>query len=222
MSTATFVLSSYPLIRRRSRVLSKSRFNVVKRCFDVAVCLAILPVVLPVLFLCGVAIRLESPGAILFAQRRTGHKGRRFRMHKFRTMVENAEELKKELAHLNVLTWPDFKLIDDPRVTRVGAFLRKTSLDELPQIFNVLKGDMSLVGPRPTSFDASTYTLWHTERLEVKPGVTGLWQISGRSDLDFDDRVRLDREYIERQSFWFDLQILFGTFSAVLSQKGAY
>ena len=143
-------------------------------------------------------------------------------MHKFRTMVENAEELKKDLAHLNVLTLPDFKIIDDPRVTRVGKFLRKTSLDELPQIFNVLKGDMSLVGPRPTSFEASTYTLWHTERLEVKPGITGLWQISGRSDIDFDERVRLDRKYIERQSFWFDLQILFGTFAAVLNRKGAY
>ena len=143
-------------------------------------------------------------------------------MHKFRTMVENAEELKKDLAHLNVLTLPDFKIIDDPRVTRVGKFLRKTSLDELPQIFNVLKGDMSLVGPRPTSFEASTYALWHTERLEVKPGITGLWQISGRSDIDFDERVRLDRKYIERQSFWFDLQILFGTFAAVLNRKGAY
>jgi lipopolysaccharide/colanic/teichoic acid biosynthesis glycosyltransferase len=222
LSADSFVLPSHPLIRRRSRVLSKSRFYFLKRCFDVAVCMALLPFVLPVLFLCAVAIRLESRGPILFAQLRTGHKGRRFRMHKFRTMVENAEELKKELAHLNVLTWPDFKLVNDPRVTRVGAFLRKTSLDELPQIFNVLKGDMSLVGPRPTSFDASTYTLWHTERLEVKPGITGLWQISGRSDLDFDDRVRLDREYIERQSFWFDLQILFGTFAAVLSQRGAY
>ncbi len=220
--SAAYVLSSYPLIRRRSRILSRSRFNFVKRCFDVAVCAALLPVVLPVLLLCAVAIRLESPGPIHFPQLRTGHKGRRFRMHKFRTMVENAEELKKELAHLNVLTWPDFKIIDDPRVTRVGAFLRKTSLDELPQIFNVLNGDMSLVGPRPTSFDASTYTLWHTERLEVKPGITGLWQISGRSDLDFNDRVRLDRQYIERQSFWFDLQILFGTFAAVLNQKGAY
>jgi lipopolysaccharide/colanic/teichoic acid biosynthesis glycosyltransferase len=143
-------------------------------------------------------------------------------MYKFRTMLTNAEELKHVYAHMNELTWPDFKITDDPRVTRVGRILRKTSLDELPQLFNVLKGDMSLVGPRPTSFDASTYELWHTERLEVLPGITGLWQISGRSDLDFDQRLRLDIEYIERQSIWLDLWILLRTVTVVVNQRGAY
>jgi lipopolysaccharide/colanic/teichoic acid biosynthesis glycosyltransferase len=137
-------------------------------------------------------------------------------------MVTNAEELKVTYAHLNELTWPDFKITDDPRVTSIGRFLRKTSLDELPQIINVIKGDMSLVGPRPTSFDASTYALWHTERLEVLPGITGLWQVNGRSNLDFDERLRLDVAYIENRSLWLDIQILFRTVTAVFSQNGAY
>jgi lipopolysaccharide/colanic/teichoic acid biosynthesis glycosyltransferase len=137
-------------------------------------------------------------------------------------MVKNAEELKKQLQHLNQVSWPDFKVADDPRITKVGKFLRKTSLDELPQLLNVLKGDMSLVGPRPTSFDVSTYSLIHTERLEVLPGVTGLWQVSGRSDVDFDERVEMDAEYISRQSFKYDLEILFKTVAAVLNRRGAY
>ena len=184
-------------------------------------CVAVLPLALLLMALCALAIRLEGPGPIVFAQLRTGRGGRRFRMYKFRTMVPNAAELKEQLKHLNELSWPDFKIENDPRVTRVGRFLRKTSLDELPQIFNVLKGDMSLVGPRPTSFEASTYALWQTERLEVQPGITGLWQICGRSKLDFDDRLRLDIEYIENRSFWFDQKILFRTFVAVLSRRGA-
>lgn len=203
-------------------VVSRRRHRYIKRCFDVAVCCALLPIALPVIALCAVAIWIESPGPVLFAQWRTGRGGQRFRMFKLRTMLPNAEELKRELAHLNELTWPDFKVTNDPRITRVGRFLRRTSLDELPQIVNVLIGDMSLVGPRPTSFDARDYELWHTERLEVLPGVTGLWQVSGRSDLDFDDRVRLDREYIERQSFWGDVLILLRTVTAVFNGKGAY
>jgi len=130
--------------------------------------------------------------------------------------------MKQGLAHLNVLSFPDFKIADDPRITRVGKILRKTSLDEIPQVFNVLKGDMSLVGPRPTSFDVSTYSLWHTERLEVVPGITGLWQVSGRSDVDFDERLRLDIEYLEHQNFWLDIKILYKTIATVWSGRGAY
>jgi len=186
------------------------------------VCLALMPVVLPVVLLCMLAIWLEDPGPVFFIQQRTGRFGRRFKMLKLRTMQKNAEELKASLLHLNELTWPDFKITNDPRVLRVGKILRKTSLDELPQIFNVLRGDMSLVGPRPTSFSANTYSLWHTERLEVKPGITGLWQVSGRSDVDFDDRLRLDIDYIRQRSFWFDLKLLYRTAVAVLARKGAY
>jgi lipopolysaccharide/colanic/teichoic acid biosynthesis glycosyltransferase len=175
-----------------------------------------------VIGLCALLIWIEDPGPIFFTQLRTGKGGARFKIFKMRTMVKNAEQLKQKYAHLNELTWPDFKITDDPRVTRIGKILRKTILDELPQIFNVLKGDMSLVGPRPTSFDVSTYSLWHTERLEVLPGLTGLWQVSGRSNLDFDDRLRLDIEYIERQSLWLDLQILVRTVTAIFTQRGAY
>lgn len=181
-----------------------------------------LPAILPLLLICAALIWLDDPGPVFFKQLRTGKGGRRFPMYKFRTMVTNAEELKAKYAHLNELTWPDFKISNDPRNTRVGRILRKTSLDELPQIINVLKGDMSLVGPRPTSFDSSTYALWHTERLEVVPGITGLWQISGRSNLDFDERLGLDVEYIEQQSLMMDIWILFRTVTAVFSRDGAY
>jgi lipopolysaccharide/colanic/teichoic acid biosynthesis glycosyltransferase len=192
-----------------------------KRLLDVAICLLLLPLAVFLLLLCAIAIRLDSPGPIVFTQLRTGRNGRRFRMFKFRTMVENAEALKAELSHLNILPAPDFKIPDDPRITRVGRFLRKTSLDELPQILNVIRGDMSLVGPRPTSFAASTYSLWHTRRLEVPPGITGLWQILGRNSTTFDERLRLDIEYIERMSIALDLKILSWTAMAVFKRAGA-
>lgn len=206
----------------RQHSLSRPLYDIAKRVMDLVLCVLLLPFVLPVIALCTVAIYIENPGPVFFLQQRTGRFGRRFQMYKLRTMVTNAEELKEQLRHLNELTWPDFKIANDPRVLRVGRFLRKTSLDELPQIFNVLRGDMSLVGPRPTSFAASTYSLWHTERLEVIPGITGLWQLSGRSDVDFDDRLRLDIEYIRRRSLWFDCVLLFRTVWAVVCRKGAY
>ena len=143
-------------------------------------------------------------------------------MYKFRTMAPNAEELKSEYAHLNELQWPDFKITNDPRITPIGRFLRKTSLDELPQLFNVLSGEMSLVGPRPTSFGPETYKLWHTHRLDVIPGLTGLWQIIGRAQLEFDDRLRLDIAYIERASIWLDINILARTILAVFESRGAH
>lgn len=211
---AWYELESPPLLRQRT-------YLAVMRVLDVVLSLAALPVVVPVLALCALAVRIDTPGSPFFAQLRTGRHGGRFRMYKMRTMVENASELKEKYAHLNQLTWPDFKIKDDPRVTRVGALLRRTSLDELPQIFNVLAGDMSLVGPRPTSFAADTYSLWHTARLDVKPGLTGLWQVSGRADLDFDDRLRLDIAYIENRRLAVDLLILMRTFGAVFGGRGA-
>lgn len=210
------------LLQRRRVVLFRRHYRVAKRLFDIFVCLSSLPVILPMFLFIALLVWLDDPGPVLFRQMRTGKGGKRFPMYKFRTMVTNAEELKQKYAHLNELTWPDFKISDDPRVTRIGRLLRKTSLDELPQIFNVLKGDMSLVGPRPTSFDVSTYSLWHTERLEVLPGITGLWQVSGRSDIDFNERLQLDVEYIEKQSFLLDLKILFLTVFALFNQRGAY
>jgi lipopolysaccharide/colanic/teichoic acid biosynthesis glycosyltransferase len=192
-----------------------------KRAIDLAICLLLLPIVVPVLLLCALAVRLDTPGPIVFSQSRTGRHGRRFRMFKFRTMVQNAEELKAELQHLNILPPPDFKIIDDPRITRVGKFLRKTSLDELPQIINVLRGEMSLVGPRPTSFAASTYDLWHTSRLEVVPGITGLWQVKGRNSTTFDERLRMDIEYMRSMSLGLDLKIIAMTVGSVFSRAGA-
>ncbi len=192
-----------------------------KRALDLVVCLIVLPVVLVVLAICAIAIRLDSPGPVYFSQKRTGRGGRRFRMWKLRTMREDAEQLKEKYMHLNVLSYPDFKIVDDPRITRVGRVLRKTSLDELPQMFNVIAGDMSLVGPRPTSFSADTYRLWHTARLEVQPGITGLWQVSGRNELDFDERLRLDIAYIRNRSLRMDLEILARTVGAVISRRGA-
>jgi len=192
-----------------------------KRSLDFAVCLFALPVFLVLITLCMLAIRLDSPGPIFFFQLRTGKGGKRFKMYKLRTMVKNAEELKQQYMHLNTLSCPDFKIINDPRMTRVGRFLRKTSLDELPQIFNVLNGSMSLVGPRPTSFSSETYSLWHTARLECKPGLTGLWQVCGRNELDFDERVRLDIAYMRNQSMWLDFQILLRTVNTVFTGRGA-
>jgi lipopolysaccharide/colanic/teichoic acid biosynthesis glycosyltransferase len=143
-------------------------------------------------------------------------------MLKFRSMVVDAEEQKAALKKSRGISGPDFKMDHDPRITRVGAFLRKTSLDELPQLWNVLKGDMSLVGPRPTSFGIETYECWHAERLEVKPGLTGFWQIRARGDLDFDQRVRLDIAYVRQRSLLLDVWILLCTVPCVIARRGAY
>jgi lipopolysaccharide/colanic/teichoic acid biosynthesis glycosyltransferase len=209
----------------RSRTLRTRQagrgYLVGKRAFDVVFCIFVLPVVLPLLALCALAVLLDSRGPVVIAQTRTGKDAGPFRMYKFRTMVRNAEELKAGLAHLNVLPPPDFKIPNDPRITRVGRILRQTSLDELPQLVNVLRGDMSLVGPRPTSFAATTYSLWHTHRLEVTPGITGLWQVKGRNVTTFDERLRIDIEYIERRSFFYDLKILLLTVPAIFRRSGA-
>lgn len=194
-----------------------------KRLLDIFLVLIASPLLLPLMALCALLIKLESPdGPVFFMQERTGKGGRRFRMYKFRTMVPDAEKLKAQLAQLNELQWPDFKVTNDPRITRIGKILRKTSLDELPQVLNIMRGEMSLVGPRPTSFSAETYQLWHTERLDVSPGLTGLWQIEGRGSMEFEDRVRLDVAYIKRRGLWMDFMILVRTVTAVVEQRGAY
>jgi len=192
-----------------------------KRAFDLMAVIAASPLVLPLVLAVAIAVRCDSPGPVLFPQIRTGQHGRTFRLYKFRTMVQDAETLKQQLQHLNTLQPPDFKIPNDPRITRVGRVLRATSLDELPQLWNVIRGDMSLVGPRPTSFSADTYSLWHTRRLEVKPGLTGLWQISGRHKTAFDSRVRLDVQYIRNWSLLTDVRILLRTIPALVRGEGA-
>lgn len=199
-----------------------ARYHILKRSFDITLCVAALPLALPILATCALAVRLASPGPVLFVQQRTGRGGQSFSMLKIRTMVVDAEHQKAALKKQDTVPGPDFKLVDDPRVTRVGAWLRKTSLDELPQLWNVLKGDMSLVGPRPTSFGVDTYEPWHTERLEVPPGVTGLWQINLRGNTNFSDRVRLDITYVRTRSFSLDLWILLRTLPSVLLGRGAF
>jgi lipopolysaccharide/colanic/teichoic acid biosynthesis glycosyltransferase len=207
----------------QKRLITGSMYLIAKRFMDLFLVLIALPFWLPVIGLIALVIRVTSPGApVMFKQLRTGKGGQRFKMYKFRSMVPNAEELKAKYAHLNELQWPDFKITNDPRITPIGRFLRKTSLDELPQLFNVLLGEMSLVGPRPTSFGPETYKLWHTERLDVAPGLTGLWQIIGRAQLEFDDRLRLDIAYIDRRSLWLDINILIYTVMAVFKQRGAH
>lgn len=216
-------ISWWQQCRPEERLLQGKSYRQAKRMMDLTLIFSSLVFVLPLLLLCALLIKIESPGGpVLFKQKRTGMGGQPFYMFKFRTMVPNAEEMKKELAHLNELQWPDFKITNDPRITRIGRILRKTSLDEMPQLLNVLRGEMSLVGPRPTSFSPKTYKLWQTERLDVLPGITGLWQILGRGSMEFDERVRLDVAYIERRCLWLDFQILMRTFTAVLHQRGAH
>jgi lipopolysaccharide/colanic/teichoic acid biosynthesis glycosyltransferase len=205
------------------RFLRGEAYLMIKRLMDLTLVIFTIPAWVMLMAIVAAFIWLQAPGApVIFIQKRTGKGGKRFDMYKFRTMLPNAEELKQKYMHLNELQWPDFKITNDPRVTCIGRFLRKTSLDELPQLINVLKGDMSLVGPRPTSFGTETYRLWQTERLDVQPGLTGLWQIVGRGEIEFDDRLRLDIAYIERRCLTLDIQILFRTVTSVLLRKGTH
>jgi lipopolysaccharide/colanic/teichoic acid biosynthesis glycosyltransferase len=194
---------------------------IIKRAIDIAVssaALALLAVPMLVIALAVKAGDLSAP--VSFRQKRCGAGGRRFDLYKFRTMVKNADELKEQLREQSVVAWPDFRVYDDPRTTRIGRFLRRTSLDELPQLINVLKGDMSLVGPRPTSFDVSTYQLWHTGRLEFRPGITGPWQVLGRDSMDFDERCRLEISFFRRPSILAELRLLMATVPLVVRRTG--
>jgi len=207
----------------RKRVLTGKAYFVAKRCIDLFLVIISMPIWLPLMGIVSLAILITSSAPVIFVQQRTGKGGKRFQMYKFRSMVQNAEALKRDLAKVNAngdLAGP-LKLENDPRVTKIGRILRKTSLDELPQVVNVLLGDMSLVGPRPTSWSPQSYKLWHTERLDVLPGITGLWQVFGRGDEDFDEWLRWDIRYLERRSLWLDIMILLRTFSTVFKQRGA-
>ena len=199
-------------------------FTTVKPAMDRAAAALLLVLCAPLMVLIALIIRMTDDGPIFFAQRRTGYLGRRFRLIKFRTMVPGAEQIRDQIRHLNIYgdATPDFKCKDDPRITRIGKLLRSTSLDELPNLINVVRGEMSLVGPRPTSFDVSTYSSCHLPRLAVRPGITGLWQVSGRADVDFDRRCELDKDYIRTASFAADTMILVRTVTAVLARDGAH
>ncbi len=195
----------------------------IKRTMDLAVAVLLAIILAPVLLGTAIAIKLTSPGPALFIQQRIGLNKRKFRLYKFRTMVSNAEELQKQYENLNETEGPTFKIKEDPRITPIGKFLRRTSLDELPQLFNVILGDMSLVGPRPLpvrdyeGFDQD----WHRRRFSVRPGITCTWQVSGRSSITFDRWMELDMDYINHWSLWLDIKILLETVPAVLFQRGA-
>jgi len=194
----------------------------VKRLIDATVSLAVLIVLLPLMLFVALVIKLTSPGPVFFVQNRVGMNQRTFRLYKFRSMVANAEKLKLEMQHLNERDGPAFKIENDPRTTRIGRFIRKTSIDELPQLFNVLSGEMSLVGPRPPlPEEVKRYEWLFRKRLSVKPGITCIWQISGRNNVSFDRWMQMDHEYIENWSLWLDLKILFKTIPAVLLSRGA-
>jgi exopolysaccharide biosynthesis polyprenyl glycosylphosphotransferase len=196
---------------------------VAKRVYDLAFASLGMLLTLPLWIAIALLVKLTSPGPIFFRQRRVGHRGRPFTILKFRTMRVGADEMLAELRALNEADGPLFKLRDDPRVTRVGRWLRRWSFDELPQLFNVVRGDMSLVGPRPPlPEEVREYEEWQFDRLEVPPGITGLWQISGRSDLSFDEYVRLDLFYIENWSLAYDFFIVAKTIPVLLSKRGAY
>lgn len=193
-----------------------------KRITDFLISLAALILLSPLFAVIALIVRLSDGHSIFFKQERMGLHGRTFDMYKFRTMVPNAEDLKQNIAHLNEMSGPVFKVKDDPRVTKAGKWLRQTSLDEIPQLLNVLKGEMSLVGPRPPlPSEVDEYDAEYRRRLSVKPGITGLWQISGRNEVDFDDWMRLDLAYIDSWSYWADWGILFKTIPAVLRRRGA-
>lgn len=193
-----------------------------KRVIDIVCSLSGLLLLSPVLIIVSILIKLESDGPIIFSQDRIGYKGQKFKMYKFRSMVVNAEELKKKLAERNEMSGPMFKMKNDPRVTKVGKFIRKTSIDELPQLINILKGEMSLVGPRPSlPKEVKEFEPWMMERLDVKPGLTCYWQVSGRNSIDFKEWMNLDIKYVRERSFWLDIKLIIKTIFVLFGDENA-
>lgn len=214
-----FWIHNLPYQSMASRLL----YRYVKRAFDLFMVFLVLPASLFLMIVISILIKLEDGGDIFYTQERTGLGGRRFKMYKFRSMVMNAPTIPPQVVHEPDgkvrYIWPE-KMEHDPRITRIGRILRKTSLDELPQLINVLKGDMSLVGPRPTSWDLDKYTLLQTERLTVRPGITGLWQVSARESKNPDERLMWDTAYIDKLSLWLDIQIIWRTVTQVMQKRG--
>lgn len=198
-------------------------YSVTKRLIDIVGSLCGIILLSPLFLIVAILIKLEDPkGKVFFAQERNGKYPKTFKMYKFRSMVHNAEDLLKDLMDRNEQTGPVFKINDDPRITKVGKFIRKTSIDELPQLFNVLKGDMSLVGPRPPiPHEVEQYNSYQIQRLAVKPGLTCIWQVSGRNNIGFDEWVEMDIEYIKTRSLWLDIKLIFKTVGVLFGDDNA-
>ena len=198
-------------------------YDIIKRLIDIICSFMGLSALSPLFIIIAIIIKFTSKGPVFFSQKRVGKYGREFYMYKFRSMVVNAEELKEKLAAQNEMSGPMFKMKDDPRVTKVGKFIRKTSIDELPQLWNVLKGDMSLVGPRPSlPKEVAQFEDWMHRRLEVKPGLTCYWQVSGRNNIDFEDWMKLDIRYVEERNLWIDIKLILKTVSVLFGDKNAH
>lgn len=209
-----------------SEVIENERSNilyeVIKRIIDIVASFTGLILLSPLILIVSMLIKLESKGEVIFKQKRVGLNGKEFYMYKFRSMVINAEELKEQLESQNEMSGPMFKIKDDPRITKVGKFIRKTSIDELPQLINVIKGDMSLVGPRPSlPKEVKKFEPWMMERLEVKPGLTCIWQISGRNNIDFEDWMKLDIKYVRERSIKLDIKLILKTVLVLFGDKNA-
>lgn len=200
-----------------------SLYNLSKRIIDIFASVFILLLLSPLLLAVVLLIKLTSRGKVLYVQERNGIHGKIFKMYKFRSMVMNADKLITDLEKKNEAQGPMFKIKDDPRVTKIGRFIRKTSIDELPQLINIIKGEMTLVGPRPPlPREVAKYEAWQKLRLSVKPGLTGLWQISGRSNVGFEEMVRMDLRYIRERSLLYDIKILIKTIPVILGSKDAF
>lgn len=201
----------------------KNVYSFLKRAIDIIGSLIGLILASPILVIVGILIKLESKGPIVFSQTRVGLNGKEFKMYKLRSMVLNAEELKKKLEEQNEMSGPMFKIKDDPRITKVGKFIRKTSIDELAQLINVLKGDMSLVGPRPSlPKEVEQFEDWMLQRLEVKPGLTCYWQVMGRNNIEFNEWMELDVKYVRERSLLLDIKLIFKTLFVLFGDKNAY
>lgn len=210
------------LFKRQIEDASRRGYYFLKRTMDVFCSLMGLIALSPILLIIGIAIKLESKGPIIFSQERVGKGGETFNIYKFRSMVVNAEELKEKLNSKNEMSGPMFKMKEDPRVTKIGKFMRKTSIDELPQLLNVLKGEMSLVGPRPSlPKEVMKFEDWMMERLRVKPGLTCYWQVSGRNDIDFEDWMKLDVKYVRERNILIDIKLVFKTFFVLFGDEHA-
>lgn len=197
-------------------------YNIFKRLLDILGSIIGLILLSPILIIVGILIKLESKGPIIFSQKRVGLNKKEFKMYKFRSMVCNAEELKEKLKDQNEMSGPMFKIKDDPRITKIGKFIRKTSIDELPQLINVLKGDMSLVGPRPSlPNEVKEFESWMLKRFEVKPGLTCYWQVMGRNAIDFENWMKLDIKYVNERNFWLDIKLIFKTFFVLFGDENA-